>query len=473
MNEIVSPVHYILLILGTILASTTGGAAVTGSDAPTAYAPNWTSLDSRPTPGWFEEARFGIFVVWGPYSVPAWAPKGQYAEWYGYRMRQEGSPTSAFHTNTYGADFEYKRFGGRLTAEMWDPELWAELFARSGGKYVVLTANYHDGYCLWPSPYSPGWNSMDVGPRRDLLGELSAAVRQRGLKMGIYYSLYEWYHALWLEDRDRFVAEHFHPQFKDVVTRYTPSIIFADGEWEMGYAGWRTEELMAWLFNESPVREEVVINDRWGQCRNEHGGYWSSEYGKHHPGELGPDHIWEENRGMGASYGYNRSESIYEYRSAAELIQLLTTTVGRGGNLLLCVGPTADGRIPVIMQERLLQIGEWLGVNGEAIYGAKASPFCPTEFDWGACTQKPGRIFVHVYGQRSGEIALPGLKSEVTGAYLLADEKKRPVATRADKTGVVVNLPERLPDDAVSVVVIEVEGAPIVDAAGPEGAAKE
>jgi len=439
-------------------------------EAKTVYEADWDSLDQRPTPAWFEQARFGIFVVWGPYSVPAWAPKGQYAEWYGHRMRQEGSPTGDFHRKTYGPAFAYEQFADRFTAELWNPDEWAGLFEQSGAKYVVFTANYHDGFCLWPSPYSPGWNSVDAGPKRDLLGEMTAAVQRRGLKMGIYYSLYEWFHPLWESDRDRFVAEHLHPQFKDVVARYRPLVIFADGEWEMDSKRWRSEELLAWLFNESPVGEEVVVNDRWGKCRSEHGGYWTSEYGKHHPGRLSADHIWEENRGMGASYGYNRNESIHDYRSAAELIAMLSATVGRGGNLLLCVGPTADGRIPVIMQERLLQIGEWLGRNGEAIYGAKASPFLPAEFDWGTCTRKPGKLFLHLHDAARTEIVLPALANEIAGAYVLGDAARSPLAVRSDDRGLVLRLPDQLREGPVPVVVVETEGEPAVAEAAGNGA---
>ena len=164
-------------------------AASTGLAEAAKYQPNWESLDQRPVPKWFNEAKFGIFVVWGPYSVPAWAPKGRYAEWYGNHMRRKGSPTAKFHAKVYGADFKYEQFAPKLTAEMWDPDQWADLFAQSGARYVVCTANYHDGYCLFPNPYRKNWNSMDVGPKRDLLGELGRSVRAKGMKMGIYYSL--------------------------------------------------------------------------------------------------------------------------------------------------------------------------------------------------------------------------------------------------------------------------------------------
>lgn len=361
------------------------------------YEANWASLDARPMPGWFAEARFGIFVCWGPYCVPGWAPKGQYAEWYGHSIKwnnhpahDEKSPFWKFHERVYGRDFSYEQFAPLMKGELFEPESWADLFVKSGAKYVILSAKYHDGFSLWPDPQAPGWNSAEIGPQRDVLGELTESVRKRGLKMGMYFSLYEWFHPLWLSDRSRYVSEHYIPQFKDVVTRYKPAMIFADGEWEADDKLWRSEEVLAWLFNESPCRDEVVVNDRWGNCRGKHGSFYESEYGG---GNLPPTHPWQEDRGMGASYGYSRNESIFEYDSAAQMIRMLCKCVGNGGNLLLDIGPTADGRIPVIMQERLLQIGAWLRVNGEAIYGAQASPFWPRRFRWGTCTTKPGRLF--------------------------------------------------------------------------------
>lgn len=428
------------------------------------YDEDWESLDTRPMPDWFNEAKFGIFVVWGPYSVPAYVDKG-YSEWYRWRMEDKSSDTWKFHARCYGEDFKYEDFAPLFKAEMWNPDFWAELFVKSGARYVVTTANYHDGFCLYPSKYdgtnvTDKWNSMEVGPMRDLLGELNAAGRRRGLKMGIYYSLYEWFHPLWLEDRDRYVEEKFHPQFKEVVTRYEPPVIFLDGEWEMDDKGWRSEELAAWLYNESPVREHVVVNDRWGQCRRQHGDYYSSEYGG---GNFPPTHPWEENRGIGHSYGYNRNETIFDYDSAEELIRMLSKICGNGGNFLLDVGPTADGRIPVIMQERLLQIGAWLEGNGEAIYGSSASPFWPRRFRWGTCTFKPGRIFVHLHGRREGEIDLPGLKNKIKRVYLLADEEERSLPAVRSSMGATIRLPKSLPDEAVVIIVVEIEDELEVD----------
>src|SRR5208337_4174766 len=351
------------------------------------YQPTWDSIDKRPTPAWFTDAKFGIFIHWGVYSVPAYAPvmpgRLAYAEWYWNAMTHgkdnvQADPvqtgTWAYHQKIYGPDFPYQNFAPQFRAELFDPDHWADVFARSGAKYVALTSKHHEGFALWPSKEASAtwgrpWNAVEIGPRRDILGDLTDAVRRRGLRMGYYYSLYEWYNPLWLSDKPRYIREHMFPQFKDLVTRYKPSIIFSDGEWELPSAEWHSPELLAWLFNESPVKDEVVINDRWGSdCRHRHGGYWTTEYT---PGMTGMDHPWEESRGMGFSYGYNRAERLGHYHSGRELVIMLVDLVSRGGNLLLDIGPDADGNIPVVMEERLLQIGAWLKVNGEAIYGTK------------------------------------------------------------------------------------------------------
>jgi alpha-L-fucosidase len=356
------------------------------------YQPTWESLDSRPIPEWFPDAKFGIFIHWGVYSVPAWirVTEGRYAsyaEWYYARVMGELQGGEDFHERTYGADFEYRDFAPMFKAELFDPELWAALFAEAGARYVVLTSKHHDGFCLWPtdSPFKRDWNSMDVGPKRDLVGDLTAAVRRQGLRMGLYYSLIEWetnttrrtpsgrYIRQEYMDRygiplDRYVDDHVHPQLRELVMKYQPAVIFADaGEWDEDEEYWGTKEFLAWLYNTAPNREDVVVNDRWAKgMPGRHGDYYSSEY--QDTEAVGTSHPWEESRGMGRSYGFNRAENINHYRTSKELVHELIDVVSRGGNLLLNVGPTADGRIPVIMQQRLRDIGSWLQVNGEAIY---------------------------------------------------------------------------------------------------------
>lgn len=346
------------------------------------YEPNWESLDSRPIPEWFQDAKFGIFIHWGPYSVPAWSPKGTYSEWYQYWMQGKtlfgngnftGSEVADYHEKTYGKDFTYYDFGKLFTADLFKPDEWASLIEQSGAKYTVLTTKHHDGFALWPSDEANdrgfAWNSMDVGAKRDLVGELSTAIKKTDVKMGLYYSLYEWYHPLWQSDKKRFVDEHFLPQIKDLVTKYNPDVLWADGEWDLSDEEWKSKEFLAWLFNQSVAKNNIVINDRWGKdIRKRHGGYFTTEYETEAPEFNRP---WEECRGMGFSFGYNQNESAADYNSTKALVLTLVNIVSTGGNLLLDIGPDARGNIPVVMQERLLQMGSWLKTNGEAIYGTR------------------------------------------------------------------------------------------------------
>jgi alpha-L-fucosidase len=348
------------------------------------YEPNWESIDSRPIPSWFEDAKFGIFLHWGVYSVPAWGPTDgsvyeKYSEWYWRRMEQPeteaGKKFRDFHDNIYGERLKYQDFARDFKAEMFDPDKWAEIFEDAGARYVVLVSKHHEGFPLWPSMHSWNWNAADIGPNRDLAGDLTQAVRNKGLHMGFYYSLYEWFNPLYRQDVNRYVDQHMLPQMKDLVTRYEPDIFWPDGEWDHPSETWRSTEFLAWLYNESPVRDRVVVNDRWGsETRSRHGDFYTTEYGLVHDGEITGDvihHPWEETRGIGGSFGYNRNENLDDYETSEFLIHYLIDKVARGGNLLLNVGPTADGRIPVIQQQRLRDIGNWLKINGEGIYGTR------------------------------------------------------------------------------------------------------
>ena len=342
------------------------------------YEPKWESLDKRPCPQWYLDAKFGIFIHWGVYSVPGWGKIGEYAEWYWKHMADK-KPDNVwwqFHVKNFGADFDYQDFAPQWHAELFDADKWADIFFRSGAQYIVPTSKHHEGFALWPSAeasktWGRPWNAVETGPKRDLMGELAEATRKRGLKFGFYYSLYEWFNPLYTTDKPRYVTEHMTPQFKDVVTRYKPAIIFSDGEWEMQSKDWKTEELLAWLFNESSCKDEVVVNDRWGKdTRHKHGGYYTTEYAA---GMKDATHPWEESRGMAYSYGVNRAERIDDYKTSREFIVVLIDLVSRGGNLLLDIGPNADGTIPVIMEQRLTEIGDWLKVNGEAIYASRCA----------------------------------------------------------------------------------------------------
>jgi alpha-L-fucosidase len=444
------------LSLGAFLASACADQS-TAPDFETIYA-------EREIPEWFNEDKFGIFVVWGPYSVPAYKKDG-YAEW--YWMETIRTPdTTAFHNRVYGEDFKYENFADMFTAELWDPEFWCDLFVESGAKYVVTTANYHDGFAMWPTEYAKTkdteiWNSMERGPKRDIIGELNDAGNARGLKMGIYYSLYEWYHPLWLEDKEKFATEWFHPKFKEVVNKYKPWHIFFDGEWHQHYKGWKSEEIAHWLYTESPVKDVVVTNDRWGRCRGQFGDVLESEYGG---GKYTrPDRPWQEDRGIGKSYGYNRTESIYDYDSRDQLLRMFSGVVGGGGNFLLCVGPTADGRIPVIMQERLLQVGDWLKVNGEAIYGSTATPFWPRQFSWGTLSKKPGKLYLHVQDPTIDQIEIKGIQATVNSAQIFHKSGNQAIELKNTSDSIRVSWSKYLNDPGVTIIALDIEEGYTVD----------
>lgn len=337
------------------------------------YQPDWSSLNTRPVPSWFRDAKFGIFIHWGVYAVPGYTRKGGYAEWYQHGLETGDSARKEYHRKRFG-NLTYYQLADQFKAELYNPDEWARLFEKSGAKYIVLTSKHHDGYALWPSneasrTWGWGWNSLVTGPRRDLLGDLFRALRKTSVRPGMYYSLYEWFNPLWKTDPDKYVSTHMWPQMKELINNYQPDVFWTDGDWDATDATWKSKEFLAWLYNESPVKDKVVTYDRWGSgIRFKQGAVFTPEYQP----ELDFDqHYWEESRGMGYSYGYNREEDAWDYNSAQSLIYHLIDKVSRGGNFLLDIGPDEHGKIPPIMQERLLDIGKWLAVNGEAIYGTE------------------------------------------------------------------------------------------------------
>ncbi len=470
----VKPLYYLFVLL---LVGSLSGNFSTSAYAQT-YQPTWASLDSRPTPDWFADAKFGIFVHWGVYSVPSWAPVGQkdvpfwaqYAEWYWYRTAipadsiSEHAPFIQYHQQRYGDDVQYQDFAPQFTAEMYQPDEWADLFKQAGARYVVLTSKHHEGFCLWPSAYSWNWNSQTIGAHRDLAGDLSKAVKEAGLKMGFYYSLYEWFNPLYQNQIERYVDSHMLPQMKELVTTYEPDILWSDGEWEQADTTWRSQEFLTWLFNESSVKDKIAVNDRWGKdSRLRHGGYYTTEYDELAGGNASvlDSHVWEECRGIGTSFGYNRNENLEDYASSEELVHKLIGTVAQGGNLLLNVGPTADGRIPVIMQQRLLDIGAWLATNGQAIYGSRK---------WQEASQAATDSTIHYtqkgkdlyvigtqYPEKGKRIQIKGI-GQPTSAQMLGVEDKVVYQTKANTLS--LQLPDLSADQASPYAwVVKLEGA--------------
>lgn len=425
------------------------------------YQSTWESIDKRPIPEWFTDAKFGIFIHWGVYSVPSWGPTGdmhvysKYAEWYWYRLMNEEASAhedfAEFHNSTFGEDTKYQDFAPSFNAEMFNPVQWAQLFKKSGARYVVLTSKHHEGFCLWPSEESWNWNSMDIGAHRDLAGDLIKAVKSAGLHMGFYYSLYEWFNPLYHGDVNRYVDQHMLPQMKDLVLRYQPDIIWPDGEWDHPSEVWRSTEYLSWLYNESPVKDHVVVNDRWGkETRGKHGGYYTTEYGLVHSDALEQkmSHPWEECRGIGGSFGYNRNENLDDYSSGKELVHLLIDMVSKGGNLLLNIGPTADGRIPVIMQQRLMEMGEWLEINGDAIYGTQAWENGAKNTNQVKFTRKGQNLYAILLSWPEKEIVIEEIKLNKNHSIKMMGAENKNIVSRYSDGKLTIEPISMLPSEA-------------------------
>ncbi|MFL6124521.1 alpha-L-fucosidase [Actinophytocola sp.] len=348
------------------------------------YQATDASLGGHESPYWFDDAKFGIFVHWGLYSVPAWSPPGeQYAEWYWRWMEDPNNAVHAYHAQTYGEDFAYDDFIPMFTAAHFDPAAWVRLFQAAGAKYYVLTSKHHEGFALFDSAVS-GRDSVDLGPHRDLVGELFAASRRYTpeLHNGLYFSLPEWYNpdAPWTghgptnpytgaaepytgyQSGRNFVHDYQAPQMREIVRQYDPDVIWCD----IGGAN-ESRSVLAEYFNRAKNRatpKDVTVDDRCGIPTHD---FTTPEYTTY------PDTVvqkWEASRGLDPrSYGYNQATPDSLYMTADEVVDTLVDVTSKNGNFLLDIGPRADGSIPDIMQTRLRETGDWLTTNGESIYG--------------------------------------------------------------------------------------------------------
>lgn len=335
------------------------------------YQASWESLDSRPPPAWYDDAKFGIIIHFGVYSATIGS------EWFWMDWRR-GMPELVAYVNTKHPGFTYQDYASDFKAELFDAHEWVDVFEDAGARYVVLTAKHHDGFTLYPSSFSPNWNSVDIGPHIDFVSEFSDAVRSSSsMKFGIYYSLMEWFHPLYLKDkaangtRRDFVNHKILPELKELVQLYAPEIVWSDGDWEMKDDYWQSKEFLSWLFTNSSVKEDVVINDRWGRgimCK--HGGALTCR-DRYNPGIIQKrkfENVLSLDRN---SWGNSPMSPLENILTAKEVIRELVTTVAIGGNLLLNVGPNSQGKIGNLFEDRLKAIGKWLKTNGEGIFSSK------------------------------------------------------------------------------------------------------
>ena len=422
------------------------------------YGPTETSLAGHQASYWFQGAKFGIFIHWGVYSVPAWAPVGkQYAEWYWDQIQDPNNPTYSYHRDTYGEDFAYDDFIPRFTAEKFDPRAWVELFRDAGAQYHVLTSKHHEGFALWDTKVSDR-NAVKMGPKRDLVKELFDASRRHTpeLHRGLYFSMPEWFNPdnPWMGHAPRnpytlqpvpytgytagkdYVTEYQAPQLLELIHGYDPELIWCD----IGGAN-DSLHVLAEYFNHAKNRRrpiDVTVNDRSGIAFHD---FTTPEYTTYENTVVAK---WESSRGLDPfSYGYNRATPDDGYMTAEEVVHNLVDIVSKNGNFLLDIGPRADGTIPEIMQTRLRETGRWLRVNGEAIYDTTYWSRMAQLGDDLRFTVRPDEAFyIHSLAKPSARLTVEAPIPIRSGDKVTMLGHDRPLTWTLSNGALVIDIPE-------------------------------
>ena len=406
---------------------------------------------------WWRDAKFGMFIHWGLYAVPA-------GIWKGTPIDKTAGEWIMFGAQIMPADYE--PLVNEFNPVKFNADEWAALAKQAGMKYVTITTKHHDGFSLFDTQYSD-YDIMATPFKRDIMKELSDAVRKQDMTMCWYHSILDWHHDDYLPrgegsprpwdtrttkgaSLDRYIT-YMKGQLKELLVNYGPiGVLWFDGGWEHTPEELHSDEVVAMIRGLQP---NIIINDRIRIPQD----YDTPEQKIPETGIPGRD--WETCMTMNDTWGFK--EQDLNWKSTETLIRNLIDIVSKGGNFLLNVGPKADGTIPEESVKRLKEIGFWMKANGEAIYGTTASVF--PHLDWGRCTVKPGKLYLHVFEWPEGStLVVPGLQNNVTGAYLLADPSKAPLQTTKFDAGWTVQLGPQMPDLIASVVVLEIEGDPVV-----------
>jgi alpha-L-fucosidase len=432
-----------LTLVMTALLIALSGAPVLAAEETTAQR------DARMQ--WWREARFGMFIHWGIYSIPA---RGEWV------MNSERIPIP-----------EYEKLVPQFNPVKFNAKEWVQLAKDAGQKYIVITSKHHDGFCMFDSKLTD-YDIMSTPYGRDVLKELADECHRQGIRICWYYSVMDWHQPDYLPrrpwderptegaDYNRYI-DYMKGQLRELLTNYGDiGILWFDGGWEHNAEENRADEVAAMIRELQP---QIIINNRLGIPED----YGTPE--QEIPATGTPGRDWETCMTINHSWGYNARDS--GHKSVQELLFNLVDIVSKGGNFLLNVGPRPDGTIQPEHQERLRAMGAWLKRNGESIYGTTAGPF--RRLPWGRCTAKPGKLYLHVFEwPESGDLDVPGLQNRVTRAYLLPDEARKALAVDRYDDGVVVHVPAEAPEEIDSVVVLEIEGAPDV-ALIPYGQARD
>jgi alpha-L-fucosidase len=418
---------------------------------------------------WWRDARFGMFIHWGLYSIPAgqWKEEKNHAEW----IRETAQIPVG----------EYEKLLTQFNPVKFNAEDWVKLAKDAGMKYIVLTSKHHDGFCLFDSKYTD-FDVMSTPFKRDILKELADACRKYDMKICWYHSIMDWHHPDYLPRRSweteirpvdgadyKAYFTYLKNQLTEIVTNYGDiSILWFDGEWEPTWNHQYATELFNYL---RKLKPDMIINNRIDTYRDGMGGLSKNpealgDYGtpeQEIPENGLPGVDWETCMTMNDHWGYNKFD--HNWKPAKELIQTLAEIASKGGNLLLNVGPTSEGLFPQESIDRLKEIGKWMKTNGESVYGTQASPF--KDLLWGRCTQKQtgegSLLYFHVFDWPTDKkLEITNLLNEPLRAYLLSDPDKKPLAFKKTGFDLEIPLPDKAPDEYNSVVVLEVKGKPQV-----------
>ena len=440
-------------IIRTFSAASLVLAALLLAAAPVAAAAEPADSAGDARTAWFRDAKFGLFIHWGVYSMIG------REEWARQILQ---IPLAEYQT--YADDFNPLKF---------DADAWVALAKEAGVKYIVITSKHHDGFCLFDSALTD-YDAAKAKFGRDILAELSAACKKAGMPLGFYYSIMDWHHPDYLPRRDweknrsvkgadfKRYMDYAIGQVEELVKKYDPAVLWFDGEWEHTNEEQRAEEIGKRLL---ALKPSILINDRLFKRLPGYGDFGTPENFVPATGvrnDDGTERLWEACYTMNFNgWGYNRYET--EFHSAPQLIRQLVEIASKGGNLLLNIGPRPDGAIQPEFEARLRRMGEWLRANGESVYGTTASVFAKLPF-FGRTTVKGNRLYVHVFGWPADrKLRLPGLKTAPKKATLLAAPDRK-LDIRRSGADVIIALPERAPDPDDTVVVVDLQGPPEVDA---------
>jgi alpha-L-fucosidase len=420
---------------------------------------------------WWREARFGLFIHWGLYAIPAgeWDGKTNYAEW--------------IRNNAHIPLEVYDQFVHEFNPVKFNAKEWVRMAKDAGMKYIVITSKHHDGFCLFDSKYTD-FDVMSTPFQRDIMKELADASHEAGIKICWYHSIMDWHHPdylprrEWEKDRptegadfDRYV-HYMKSQLSELLSNYGDiGVLWFDGEWESTWNHERGKDLYHYVRGLQP---DIIVNNRVDVNRGGMAGISSDDS---NVGDFGtpeqqipatglPGVDWETCMTMNNHWGYNKND--HDWKSTKQLLQMLADIASKGGNFLLNVGPTAEGLFPQPSIDRLKGMGQWMKVNGEAIYDTKASPF--KKLDWGRCTQKVmgenTRLYLHVFDwPDNGELAVPGIYNKPVNAYLLSDPEMKNLNITRNEDALSISIPKESPDSINSVIVLDVTGKP--DIANP------